>query len=135
MLTGCLSSSPYCDTVSDQSLMFSFDSSFVCSVRYPLMYGPYQLMPREWIVVKRILDKRKFIILPNGGETMHTRCKRMISNCLSSIVLAGSSRNGAKLLLSCLDCPEGSLGEVFNAADEEYLTTRQWVEVIAQALE
>ena len=47
----------------------------------------------------------------------------------------GSSLNGANMLLHCLDHPEGSKGEIFNAQDEGALNATQWVQVIAKALE
>ena len=37
--------------------------------RYPYVYGPYQLVPREWCVIRRILDRRPFMILADGGLT------------------------------------------------------------------
>ena len=38
----------------------------------PYIYGPYQLVPREWCIIRRILDKRPHIILPDGGLTLAT---------------------------------------------------------------
>ncbi len=38
--------------------------------RYPYVYGPYQLVPREWCVVRRVLDRRPFIVLPEDGLTL-----------------------------------------------------------------
>ena len=35
--------------------------------RYPYVYGPYQLVPREWCVIRRVLDRRPFMILADGG--------------------------------------------------------------------
>ena len=31
-------------------------------MRYPYAYGPYQLVPREWSVVRRVLDGRRLAI-------------------------------------------------------------------------
>ena len=39
--------------------------------RYPYVYGPHQLVPREWCIVKRILDRRPHIVLPDDGLTLH----------------------------------------------------------------
>src|SRR6185503_16533317 len=36
-------------------------------LRYPYVYGPHQLVPREWCVVRRILDGRREIILAEDG--------------------------------------------------------------------
>ena len=35
--------------------------------RYPYVYGPYQLVPREWCIIRRILDGRKTILLYDVG--------------------------------------------------------------------
>ena len=35
--------------------------------RYPLIYGPGQINPREWLVVRRILDGRRRVIVADGG--------------------------------------------------------------------
>ena len=39
-------------------------------LRYPLVYGPYQPMPREWSIVRRVRDGRKHMVLPDGGLTL-----------------------------------------------------------------
>ncbi len=36
--------------------------------RYPYVYGPYQLVPREWCVIRRVLDRRPFMILADQPE-------------------------------------------------------------------
>lgn len=38
--------------------------------RYPFVYGPYQGAPREWSVVRRVLDGRRRIVLADGGLTL-----------------------------------------------------------------
>ena len=38
--------------------------------RYPYVYGPRQLAPREWCVVRRILDGRPFLVLPDDGLSL-----------------------------------------------------------------
>ena len=38
--------------------------------RYPYVYGPHQLVPREWCIVRRIRDARPLIVLPDGGLTL-----------------------------------------------------------------
>ena len=39
--------------------------------RYPYLYGPYQPVPREWLVVRRILDHRSKMIVADDGLTLH----------------------------------------------------------------
>jgi nucleoside-diphosphate-sugar epimerase len=88
--------------------------------RYPYVYGPYQLVPREWIVVRRILDARDRIIVPDGGLTLHHH---------------GYTENLAHALLLAIDQPEAAAGKVFNVGDEEVLSVRQVIEAIADALD
>lgn len=87
--------------------------------RYPYVYGPYQLVPREWCVIRRILDKRPYIILPDGGLTLSTH---------------GYAANLAHAVLLAVDKPEASAGQIYNCGDEQVLTLHQWVEIIAQAM-
>src|SRR5229473_8102537 len=87
--------------------------------RYPYVYGPYQLVPREWCVIRRILDKRPHIILPDGGLTLITR---------------GYAGNLAHAVLLAVDKPEASAGQIYNCGDEEQFTLRQMVEVITRAM-
>ncbi|MDA8045562.1 MAG: NAD-dependent epimerase/dehydratase family protein [Actinomycetota bacterium] len=87
--------------------------------RYPYVYGPRQLAPREWCVVRRILDRRRFLILADGGLTL---------------IPFGYVENLAHAMLLAVDQPDGSCGEVFNCGDEEALTIRQVAELIAEEL-
>lgn len=87
--------------------------------RYPYVYGPRQLAPREWCVVRRILDRRPFLILADGGLTL---------------IPFGYVENLARALLLAVDQPEVSCGEIFNCGDEEALTIRQVCELIADEL-
>ncbi len=87
--------------------------------RYPFVYGPYQLAPREWCVVRRIRDGRPHIVLPDGGLTLHS---------------FGYAENLARAVLLAAEQPEVAGGQIYNCADSETLTLRQVVEVIADAL-
>jgi nucleoside-diphosphate-sugar epimerase len=87
--------------------------------RYPYVYGPRQLMPREWCIVRRMRDRRPFVVLPDGGLTLCT---------------FGYAENLAHAILLAVDQPGASAGQVYNCGDEEVLSLRQVVEVIAGAL-
>ncbi|HEY3713461.1 MAG TPA: NAD-dependent epimerase/dehydratase family protein [Jatrophihabitantaceae bacterium] len=87
--------------------------------RYPYVYGPRQLAPREWCVVRRILDRRPFIVLPDDGL---------------SLIPFGYVDNLAHALLSAVDRPDAAKGEIFNCGDDEKLTVRQVVEIITDEL-
>ena len=86
--------------------------------RYPYVYGPYQLVPREWLVVRRVLDGRRRLIVPDDGLTLHHH---------------GYTLNLAHAVLLAVDHPAAS--GIFNAADEEVLSLRQVIEIIAAALD
>jgi len=87
--------------------------------RYPFVYGPRQPVPREWLIVRRVLDARPHIILPDGGLTLHH---------------FGYSENLAHAILLAIDRPERTLGQIYNAADQEVLTLRAACELIAAGL-
>jgi nucleoside-diphosphate-sugar epimerase len=87
-------------------------------IRYPYIYGPYQPLPREWPILRRVLDGRPFIILPDGGLTLHHM---------------GYAANVAHGILLAVDRPEIARGRIYNCADEEVLSLRQVTELIAAA--
>ncbi len=88
--------------------------------RYPYVYGPYQLAPREWCVVRRVLDGRERIVVADEGLTLHHH---------------GYTENLAHAVLLAADRPEAAAGKIFNVGDEEVLTVRQMIEVVATALD
>ena len=87
--------------------------------RYPYVYGPYQLMPREWCIVRRILDGRPHIILPEDGLTLHSY---------------GYVENLAEAILLAVDRPEKACGQIYNCSDDEVLSLRQVVEILADVM-
>jgi nucleoside-diphosphate-sugar epimerase len=87
--------------------------------RYPYVYGPYQLVPREWCIVRRVLDGRRTFVLPEDGLTLHHY---------------GYAENLAHAVLLGVDHPDAAAGQVYHCADEEVLTLRQVVEIVAGAL-
>jgi nucleoside-diphosphate-sugar epimerase len=82
---------------------------------YPVVYGPRNLIPWEWSIIKRVADGRKVIPLPDDGAAIHSR---------------GAPQNLAHMLLLAVDQPEAAAGQVFNAGDETQLSLRQWVELL-----
>ncbi|HEV2368922.1 MAG TPA: hypothetical protein VGR90_03555 [Acidimicrobiales bacterium] len=87
--------------------------------RYPYMYGPYQPVPREWSIVRRVRDGRDRIVVADGGLTLHHH---------------GFTRNVAHAVLLAIAQPERAAGRVYNVGDEEVLTISQVVEICARAL-
>ncbi len=43
-------------------------------VRYPYVYGPYSVVPMEWHVIQRVLDRRQTWLLHSGGLALGGRC-------------------------------------------------------------
>ncbi|MBV8949262.1 MAG: hypothetical protein JOZ99_00185, partial [Actinobacteria bacterium] len=87
--------------------------------RYPYVYGPHQLAPREWCIVRRVLDGRRHIVMPDGGLTLHHH---------------GYTENLAHAILLAVDQPDASRAAVYNVGDDDVLSIRQVVEVVAGAL-
>lgn len=88
--------------------------------RYPYIYGPYQIAPREWCIVRRIIDRRPFIVLPEDGLSLNQ---------------FGAAANVAHALLLAVDQPETASGQIYNCGDETVLTLKQVVEVVSAALD
>jgi nucleoside-diphosphate-sugar epimerase len=88
--------------------------------RYPWVYGPRQPAPREWSIVRRILDRRPHIIVAEDGLS------------LSSF---GYVENLAHALLLAVDQPKVAAGQIYNAADQQVLSIRQVIETIARSMD
>lgn len=91
----------------------------VTTVRYPTIYGPRNVTPWEWTVVKRILDGRQQMILPDSGLWLYTRC---------------AARNAAEALLRIVDNRQIADGQIYNCADDDQYSLRQIVELICSKL-
>lgn len=87
--------------------------------RYPYAYGPLQVVPREWSIVRRIIDGRRRIVVADDGLTLHHH---------------GYTENLAHAVLCGVDRPLDAAGMVFNCGDDEVLTVRQVIEIIAAEL-
>lgn len=87
--------------------------------RYPYVYGPYQLLPREWCVIRRALDRRPFIILADGGLSLMTH---------------GYAGNLAHAVLLAVDRPDAAAGQIYNCGDDCQFSIRQIVEIVADEL-
>ncbi len=88
-------------------------------LRYPMLYGPRQLIPREWPIVRRALDKRRVLVVADGGLTLKS---------------AAYVENAAHAVLCAIDRPDVGAGQIFNVTDDRALTIRQMAEVVAEEL-
>jgi nucleoside-diphosphate-sugar epimerase len=71
--------------------------------RYPNLYGPRQLAPKEWSVIRRVLDGRRVLPMMEGGLTLESRA--YVENAGAAVLLA-------------VDKPEASAGQTYNIADQ-----------------
>ena len=92
--------------------------AFAASVfRYPSIYGPRNPHAWEWSTIKRVLDAREFIMVPDAGLAVHSRL---------------SSWNAAHSILLAVDNPAAAAGQSFNCADDDQFSLRQWIELILE---
>lgn len=91
----------------------------ITHLRYPNLYGPRQLAPREWSIIRRILDGRRHIPVINGGLTLEGRA--FVENAAHTVMLA-------------VDHPEASAGQQYNVADEYTPTDADRVLKIAEVM-
>lgn len=88
-------------------------------VRYPNLYGPRQLAPREWSVIRRLRDGRRRLPVLDAGLTLESR----------SFV-----RNAAHAVLLCVDQPEVSGGQFYNVVDEHTPSDADRIQAMATAM-
>lgn len=107
--------------ISEQAVMEVHSEGFYNATIYrlPLVYGPRQPIPMEWSVMRRILDGRKYIIVPDGGLTLETR---------------GYAENVAHAMLLAVDQPEKSSGQIYNVGDEKALSFYGWIMLITNIM-
>lgn len=87
--------------------------------RYPVVYGPRQITPGVWSVMRRFMDKRPHIVLPDGGLTLTSR---------------GYSENVAHAVLLAVSQPEAAAGQVYNCADDVQFTFSQYIEIVGEEM-
>jgi nucleoside-diphosphate-sugar epimerase len=81
------------------------------------VYGPRAPGPREWCIVRRVLDGRRAIVVPDGGMTLIPR---------------GYGENLGHGVLLAVDHQGASAGRHFALADLRQFTLRQLVDAIAE---
>jgi hypothetical protein len=111
----------YLMTLSEEVVMNAHQKGYYAAtiLRFPMVYGPRQVAPREWCIIRRILDGRRHLILPDGGLKLERR---------------GYAENVAHAVLLSVDKPKESAGEVFNVGDETLWSLRHWIDLIAHRL-
>lgn len=88
-------------------------------LRYPNLYGPRQLAPREWSVIRRLRDGRKRIPVLDAGLTLESRCY---------------VDNAAHALLLAVDNPESAAGQSYSVVDEHTPSDADRVRAMAEVM-
>jgi nucleoside-diphosphate-sugar epimerase len=88
-------------------------------IRYPYLYGPRQLAPREWSIIRRIRDGRRTIPVLDGGLSLESR---------------SYAPNAAHAVLLAVDNPEVARGKVYHVADDSTPTDAERAHAIAAAM-
>lgn len=83
--------------------------------RYPLVYGPRNICPAEWGILRRVREGRRSLILPGGGST---------------IVARGYADNMAHAILLAVEQPDASAGQVYNLCDTRMQYNHEWVDLL-----
>ena len=85
-------------------------------LRYPQIYGPRQILPREWPIVRRAIDRRPTLIVPDGGLTL--KSQMWIENAAHATLLACAR-------------PISAIGKIYNVSDQQLLSITQIAEIVA----
>ena len=111
----------YLMALSEQVVIEAYKKGYyeAAIMRYPLIYGPRQLAPKEWCIIRRLLDGRKQVIVPDGGLRLERRAY---------------AENAAHAVLLAVDKPQVSAGQIYNVGDEKVLSVREWVQIVARTL-
>ncbi|OAA27459.1 nucleoside-diphosphate-sugar epimerase [Frankia sp. EI5c] len=88
-------------------------------LRFPTLFGPNNARPAEWSVVRRVRDGRPFMILPDGGGQIHTRC---------------AAANAAAFVLAAVAAPAVAAGQVYNAGEATSWSLHDWASAIARLM-
>ena len=105
----------------EQSLRDAHDQGHfnLSHLRYPNLYGPRQLSPREWSIIRRLEDGRREIPVMDGGLTLESRA---------------FVENAAHAVLLTVDQPESSAGQFYHVADSFTPSDADRALAIAQAM-
>jgi len=87
-------------------------------IRYPYLYGPRQLAPREWSIIRRILDGRRTLPIIDGGLSREARA--YAANAAHGVLLAVDH--------------EQSAGRIYHIADETTPTDAERARAIAAVM-
>ncbi len=87
-------------------------------LRLPAVYGPRDPLAREWFFIKRGLDRRTRVALPDGGLSLFHR---------------GFVDDIARAVVSAVESP-AAVGRTYNVGHEQVLTARGIAELVAEVM-
>jgi len=85
-------------------------------VAYPIVHGPRQPGAHDWCIMRRVLDRRKYFIIADGGIRVEDRA---------------SALNAAHAVLLAVDQPVIAAGKKYLMSDDHLYTMRQRIAAIA----
>lgn len=88
-------------------------------IALPILYGPRQPGSHDWCIVRRVLDKRRHLIIADGGVKLEARA--YVENAAHAVMLA-------------IEQPEISAGQKYVMADTSLYSLRQRIEAIARIM-
>lgn len=95
-------------------------NSFPATIlRLPAVYGEYDYQAREWYFIKRILDKRKQILLPDYGWGINQR--EYTGNIAAQISILLANRNK-------------TLGQAYNSGHSHFNRYQDLVQIAAEIM-
>jgi len=86
---------------------------------YPVVYGPRQVAPHEWCIVRRLLDGRRRIVVADGGIRLESRLY---------------TQHAVHAVLLAVDQREAAAGRKFVVTDDRVFTMRQRIAFVANRL-
>ena len=106
--------------VTEQTVMQAHQDGFYSAAifRYPQVYGPNAPANPEWSIVRRLLDGRKHLVVPNTAAPRRR----------------AFGKNAAHALLLGVDKPEESSGQIYNVREDAQYSQRQIVEFIIKLM-
>jgi nucleoside-diphosphate-sugar epimerase len=112
---------PYSKVAAEEALREAQEAGdFPATVlRLPAVYGPRDPLAREWFFVKRVLDGRHRIALPDGGLSLFHR---------------GYVDDVARAAVLALESPS-AIGRTYNVGHKRVLTVAGIAELVARAMD
>jgi nucleoside-diphosphate-sugar epimerase len=89
-------------------------------LRLPMVYGPFDKQHRLYDIIKRIDDKRTYIILMKGFDKWRWT-RSYVENVANAIVLAATNN--------------ASKNQIYNVGEPQTLSMNEWVELIGNVSE